>query len=164
VVANFAFAGTFEVALPALAHARFGAGGYGALIACLGAGSVAGTLAATLGSSISRPAIAACLSFLVEGAAIALVPFLGGLPGAAVAVTVLGICNGFGNIILITLLQQWAPGYLLGRVMSLVMLAAMGTYPGAILALAVLGALTQRVIRSFGAVQTSTGALETEPR
>jgi hypothetical protein len=173
------------VALPALAHASFGAGGYGALIACLGAGSVAGTLAATRGSSIGRPAIAACLSFLLEGAAVALVPFLGGLPGAAVAVTVLGICNGFGNIILITLLQQWAPGYLLGRVMSLVMLAAMGTYPisvavtgaavhrfgpapffplaGAILALAVLGALTQRVIRSFGAVQTSTGALETEP-
>jgi MFS family permease len=38
VAANLAFGGTFEVALPALAHARFGASGYGAIIACLGAG------------------------------------------------------------------------------------------------------------------------------
>ena len=45
IAANLAFGGTFEVALPALAHARFGAGGYGALIACLGTGAVIGTLA-----------------------------------------------------------------------------------------------------------------------
>ena len=44
IAANLAFGGTFEVALPALAHARFGAGGYGALIACLGTGAVPGTL------------------------------------------------------------------------------------------------------------------------
>lgn len=185
VAANFAYAGTFAVALPALAHARFGAGGYGALVACLGAGSVAGTLAATRGSSLRRPAMAACMSFLAEAAAVSLVPFLGGLPGAAVAVTVLGTCNGFGNIIMITLLQQWAPGHLLGRVMSLVMLAAMGAYPvsvaltgaavhsfgpspffpvaGAVLALAMLAALTQRVIRSFGAGEWPAPALEAEP-
>jgi MFS family permease len=35
VVANFALLGTSEVALPALAHARFGAGGYGAVLACV---------------------------------------------------------------------------------------------------------------------------------
>jgi hypothetical protein len=29
IAANLAFGGTFEVALPALAHARFGAGGRG---------------------------------------------------------------------------------------------------------------------------------------
>ena len=33
VVANLAAGGTFEVALPALAHAGYGAAGYGALIA-----------------------------------------------------------------------------------------------------------------------------------
>ncbi|MGH3305920.1 MAG: MFS transporter, partial [Streptosporangiaceae bacterium] len=33
LVANFGAAGTFEVATPALAHARWGAGGYGALLA-----------------------------------------------------------------------------------------------------------------------------------
>ena len=134
---------------------------------------------------LRRPAVAACLSFLAEAAAVSLLPFLGGLPGAAAAAAVLGACNGFSNIIMITLLQQWAPGYLLGRVMSLVMLAAMGTYPisvavtgaavhsfgpapffpvaGAVLAVAILGALTQRVIRTFGAAQGAAGALEAEP-
>jgi hypothetical protein len=79
----------------------------------------------------------------------------------------------FGNVIIITLLQQWAPPQLLGRVMSLVMLASMGAFPasvalsglvvrhigpapffpaaGAILALAVLLAATQRQFRDFGA-------------
>ena len=185
VAANLAYSGAFAVALPALAHARYSAGGYGALIACLGAGSVAGTLAAMRSSRLSRPAIAACLSFLAEAAAVCLLPFLGGLPGAAAATAVLGACNGFGNIIMITLLQQWAPGYLLGRVMSLVMLAAMGTYPvsvavtgvavhsfgpapffpvaGVMLALAMLGALTQRTIRTFGARPVQPGPLKAEP-
>ncbi len=185
VAANLAYSGAFAVALPALAHARYSAGGYGALIACLGAGSVAGTLAAMRSSRLSRPAIAACLSFLAEAVAVSVLPFLGQLAGAAAATAVLGACNGFGNIIMITLLQQWAPGYLLGRVMSLVMLAAMGTFPvsvavtgiavhsfgpvpffpvaGGILALAMLGALTQRVIRTFGAGPAQPGALEAEP-
>ena len=42
VVANLAYSGAFEVALPALAHASYGAGGYGALVACLGAGESPG--------------------------------------------------------------------------------------------------------------------------
>ena len=185
VAANLAYSGAFAVALPALAHARYSAGGYGALIACLGAGSVAGTLAAMRSSRLSRPAIAACLSFLAEAVAVSVLPFPGQLAGAAAAAAVLGACNGFGNIIMITLLQQWAPGYLLGRVMSLVMLAAMGTFPvsvavtgiavhsfgpvpffpvaGGILALAMLGALTQPVIRTFGAGPAQPRPLEAEP-
>lgn len=185
VAANLAYSGAFAVALPALAHARYSAGGYGALIACLGAGSVAGTLAAMRSSRLSRPAIAACLSFLAEAVAVSVLPFPGQLAGAAAATAVLGACNGFGNIIMITLLQQWAPGYLLGRVMSLVMLAAMGTFPvsvavtgiavhsfgpvpffpvaGGILALAMLGALTQPVIRTFGAGPAQPRPLEAEP-
>ena len=53
-------------AAPALAHARFGAGGYGALIACLGTGAVIGTLAAARGGNAGRPALVASGSFLVE--------------------------------------------------------------------------------------------------
>jgi MFS family permease len=54
-VANFATAGTFEVALPALVHARWGAGGYGALLACIGFGNVAGTLASAAADCAARP-------------------------------------------------------------------------------------------------------------
>jgi MFS family permease len=172
VVANLTSAGTFEVALPALAHLRFGAAGYGAIVACFGAGAVTGTLAAAKASHLRRPASAACCAFLVAAAGICLVPFLGGLPGAAAATLVLGAATGFGNIVMITLVQQWAPAALLGRIMSVVMLASMGTFPfsvaasgvlvrafgpvpffpvaGAMLAVAILGALTQREVRDFG--------------
>jgi hypothetical protein len=80
VAANLAGGGTFEVALPALAHARFGPGGYGALIACLGSGAVIGTLAAALSIKADRPAVPACACYLIEAVAIAFVPFLGAWP------------------------------------------------------------------------------------
>jgi MFS family permease len=172
VVANFTSAGAFEVALPSLAHLRFGATGYGALVACFGAGAVIGTLAATRAGRLRRPAPVACAAFLVSAAGIALLPFLGGLPGAAAAALVLGAGTGFGNIVMITLMQQWAPAALLGRIMGVMMLASMGTFPisvalsgvlvrvlgpipffpvaGAVLAVAILGALSQREIRDFG--------------
>jgi MFS family permease len=150
---------------------RFGATGYGAMIGCFGGGSLAGTLMdARL--SLRRPALGACASYLLGGLAISLVPCLGGLAGAAAAALVFGATAGFGNVIIITLLQQLAPARLLGRVMGLVMLASIGTFPasvalsgvivgslgpapffpaaGAVLALAVLLALTLREFRDFG--------------
>ena len=185
IAANLAFGGTFEVALPVLAHARFGAGGYGALIACLGVGAVAGTLAAAGGGKADRPALVASACFLTEALAVAVIPFLGGLAGTAVATFIFGACNGLGNVIFLTLLQRWAPPQLLGRVMSVVMLAGMGTFPlsvavsgllvrhigptpffpvaGASLALAILGALSQREFRDFGSAQPPTAELSIEP-
>ena len=180
-VANLTSAGTFEVALPSLAHMSFGATGYGVLVACYGAGAVIGTLAATKAGRLRRPAPVACGAFLITAASMCLVPFLGGLPGAAAAIVVLGAGNGFGNIIMITLLQQWAPPAMLGRIMGVVMLASMGTFPvsvllsgvlvraigpipffpvaGAVLAVAILGALTQREIRDFGTESAEPAAL-----
>ncbi len=173
VVANFASSGTFEVAMPALAHASYGASGYGILLTCSAVGTLAGTLAAARMSSFSKPAAAAMTSFAVESVFIGLIPYLGGLPGAAAALAMVGICNGFGNIVMITLLQQWTPVQLLGRIMSLVMLCSFGTFPvsvaiagllvrhlhaapffpiaGVLLGVITLLALTQRTIRNFGA-------------
>ncbi len=176
VIANFTAGGTFEVALPALAHARYGASGYGWIMACFGAGALAGTLLVTqlgrLGAT-AHPAIAALTAYLVDAAAICAVPFLGGLAGAATAMAITGLANSFGNVMLITLIQQWAPPRLLGRVMSLFMLASFGTFPisvavagvlvrhlhappffpvaGITLGVAVLIALSQRATRQFGA-------------
>jgi MFS family permease len=172
VLANFVIAGAFEVALPALAHARFGPAGYGALIACFGVGALGGTLTAAKLSGLRRPAMGACGAFVIGGIAVAFLPYLGGLPGAAAAALVFGAAGYFGNVVVVTLLQQWAPGYLLGRVMSLVMLASIGAFPasvalsgvivrhigpapffpaaGAILVIAVLLAATIREFRDFG--------------
>jgi MFS family permease len=173
VVANLAGGGTFEGALPALAHARYGAAGYGAMIACYGFGALGGTLVAARATNLRKPAVATYFAYLAEGIAICLVPYLGGLPGAAAAIAAMGICNSFGNILIITLQQRWAPPQLLGRIMSLIMLAALGTFPasvavagvlihrfgpaiffpvgGVLLVLVVLAALTQQSIRDFGA-------------
>jgi predicted MFS family arabinose efflux permease len=184
IAANLAFGGTFEVALPALAHARFGAGGYGALIACLGAGAVIGTLASARGGNAGRPALVASGSFLAEAVAVAFIPFLGGLSGAAAATFVLGACNGFGNVVFLTLVQRWAPPRLLGRVMSVIMLAGLGSFPlsvavsgvlvhrlgpspffpvaAATVAIAVLGAMSQREFRDFGSAEPPEAELGAE--
>jgi MFS family permease len=182
IVANLASDGTLEVATPALAHTRYGAIGYAAMMACLAAGSVGGNLAGLRGRAPGRgqggrlawstPAVRSAASFVLQGLAIMVLPFLGGLPGSAAAAFVLGLANGFGNVLFITLLQQWAPAELLGRVMSLIMLAAWGMLPlsvgvagvlvlrfgaapyfpiaGAVVVAAVLGALTQPEFRSLG--------------
>jgi MFS family permease len=180
VVANLAAGGTFEVALPALAHARYGAAGYGALIACYGFGALGGTLIAARATNMRKPAVVTFCVYLAEGVAMCFVPYLGGLPGAGAAIAALGICNSFGNILIITLLQRWAPAQLLGRIMSLIMLAALGSFPasvavagvlvhhfgpaiffpvsGILLTIVVLAALTQKSIREFGATQAAQPA------
>jgi MFS family permease len=172
LVANLLTAGAFEVAMPDLAHAKFGADGYGAMLACFGAGALVGALLAARRRSLRAPAVTACRAFIVASLGVALIPFLGGLPGACGAILLLAICTAYGDIILITLIQQWAPPDVLGRVMSMIMLASMGSFPisvavtgllvdkfgpdpffpagGLTLALAVIAALCRPEIRTLG--------------
>jgi MFS family permease len=101
-----------------------------------------------------------------------------------IAVTVVANLTS-GGTFEITLLQQWAPVALLGRVMSVVMLASMGSFPvsvalagilvrafgpvpffpvdGAVLAVVVLGALSQRELRDFGVAPSPAAEPETLP-
>ena len=180
VTANFALIGSTEVALPALAHARFGADGYGAVLTCVAVGSLAGTLIVAKAGRATRPALLIAVAFLLAAAAIGLAPFLGGLPGMAGAMLVFGVALGFDGVLSITLLQQWAPPAMLGRVMGLVMLASAGAFPvstavagvltrhlgpspvfpiaGVLLAAAIAGGLTQREFRDFGTVTRQADA------
>jgi hypothetical protein len=173
VAANLAGGGMSEVALPSLAHAQFGAVGYGALLACFAVGGVIGTLSAVRTGGLRKPAIFASVVFLVEAAAIALTPYLGGEAGAAAMLFVTGAANGLGNVTFLTVLQKWSPPALLGRVMSALMLCAFGSFPlsvvisgvlvrhigpslffpvaGGLVAVAILAGLTQREFREFGA-------------
>jgi MFS family permease len=171
VTANFALTGTTEVALPALAHARFGADGYGAVLTCVAAASLAGALVVARVGDRSRPARLIAGAFLLAAAAIAATPFLGGLPGAAAGLAVFGLAIGFDNVISVTVIQRWAPPALLGRVWGLLMLASVGSFPvstfiagqlvrhlgptsvfpiaGALLALSMLYGLSRREFRDF---------------
>jgi MFS family permease len=174
VVMNMANGGMNEVALPALAHARWGAGAYGALLACVAAGAVIGTLAAARTGRLRAPGYIASLGFIVEGVAISLVPYLGGEAGAAIALLFIGACNGLGNVIFFTVAQRHIPPAILGRVMGVLMMCGTGSFPlsvlvtgvlvrhlgttpffpiaGVILTLAVIGGNTSREFRDFAHV------------
>jgi hypothetical protein len=173
IAANLAGGGMGEIALPALAHATYGAAGYGALLACLAVGGIAGTLAATRTGGLRTPARFVSVVFLAESACITLVPYLGGEVGAAVFLCLSGVCNGLGNVTFLTVMQKWVPPGMLGRVMGMVMLCSFGTFPlsvavsgvlvrhlgpvpffpvaGALIAVAIVFGLTQREFRTFGA-------------
>jgi Major Facilitator Superfamily len=173
IAANLAGGGMSDVALPSLAHARFGAAGYGALLVCFAVGGMIGTLAAAGTGGLRAPVIFASAVFLAESVAIALTPYLGGEAGAAAMLFVSGAANGLGNVTVLTVLQKWTPPALLGRVMSAVMLCAFGSFPlsvaisgvlvrhigpslffpvaAGLLAVAILWGLTQREFREFGA-------------
>jgi len=172
VTANFALTGTTEVALPALAHARFGADGYGAVLTCVAAASIGGALFVARVGDRFRPVTMIAAAFLLAAVAIAAAPFIGGLPGLAAGMAVFGLAIGFDNVVSVTLIQRWAPPALLGRVWGLLILAGAGSFPvstfiagllarhlgptpvfpisGALLALGILFGLVQREFRDFG--------------
>jgi Major Facilitator Superfamily len=172
IAANLASGGLAEVALPALAHKHWGAGGYGALLACVAAGAVIGTLAAARSGGLRNPAAVTSTAFIVQATAMSLVPFLGGEAGAAAALLVVGACSGLGNVLFFTMAQRSIPSAILGRVLSMIMLCTGGAFPlsvvvtgilirhigttpffpiaGVFLVVAVLGGNTQRAFRAFG--------------
>jgi MFS family permease len=180
VVANLGSGGIDGVALPSLAHGPLhtGAGGFGALIAAFGAGALLGTLVAAHVGRARRPAIAGSAAFLCEAVFMAVIPYLGNAFGAAAALVGLGVMNGFGNVVMITAFQRWAPPNMLGRLSGVLMLASFGVFPisvvlaavvvhgfgpaaffplaAAALALAILLGISQRSWRNFGAADPSS--------
>ena len=184
IAANLANGGLGAVALPALAHAHWGAAGYGALLACMAAGAVIGTLAAARSGRLRNPATVASTAFITGAAAITLIPYLGGETGAAAALLLLGICNGLGNVLFYTMAQRSIPPAILGRVLSMIMLCTYGTFPlsvavagvlvrhlgttpffpiaGIFLTVAILGGNTQRAFRDFGR-QAEPSQRESQP-
>jgi MFS family permease len=182
IAANLGSGGLEGVAIPALAHGplRASAAGYGAILAAFGGGALAGTIAAGQAGRSRRPAVAGSAAFIAEAAFIAAVPFLGGVTAVAAAVALVGVCNGFANVVMITAFQQWAPQAMLGRLMGLILITSFGVYPvsvalaafsardlgpssfflfaAGVLAAAILGGLTQRSWRDFGTEGPAGGA------
>jgi MFS family permease len=176
LAANLGSGGLGEVALPDLARTslHLGAAGYGGLIATFGGGALIGTLVAAQSRVLRRPAVVGSLAFLGAAGCAAAVPYLGSAVAGGGALLGYGALTGFGNVVTITAVQRWAPAALMGRLMSLVLLASFGIFPvsvllgglivrafgpaaffplaSAALALAVGAALTTRRWRAFGAV------------
>jgi hypothetical protein len=145
LAANLGSGGLGEVALPDLARTSFhlGAAGYGGLIAAFGGGALVGTLVAAQSRVLRRPAVVGSLAFLGAAGCAAAVPYLGSAVGGGGALLGYGVLNGFGNVVTITAFQRWVPAALMGRLMSLLLLASFGVFPISVL----LGGLT---VRAFG--------------
>ncbi len=135
VVANLTFGGMVEVALPALAHGRLNAGatGFGFLLSSFGAGALIGSIATGLLSKLTHRGAIALLVAIVQAIAIALVPYAGGLIRALVCMLIMGFTNSITNVLFITLIQQKLPRAQLGRLMSVIMFASLGSYPISVL-------------------------------
>lgn len=126
---NLGFIGPFTVGLPALvSQAGDGAANYGLLAAGFAAGSLAGGLAAGRittnrgGTLILASVVGACLPFAAVG-------MIGTRPLVLALLALSGIGSGLANVVLITELQRSVDPAVLGRVMSLVMLASLGLAP-----------------------------------
>jgi predicted MFS family arabinose efflux permease len=182
VAANLGSAGMDQVALPSLAHGPLhaGADGYGGLIAAFGAGALLGTIAASQASRARRPAVAGSVAFLGQALFIAVIPYLGGTLPAGAALAAVGVLNGFGNVVMLTVFQRWAPPAMLGRLTGLLLTTSFGVFPisvalaalvvhglgpapffplaAAAVAIALLVGLTQRTWRDFGMTGGHTAA------
>ncbi len=135
-VANLTSGGTFEVALPALAHGPLHAGatGYGVLVAAFAGGALVGTLVAGQSPRFRRPALVGSAGFILQGAFLAAVPYLGGTALAAVMLAGTGLLNGFSNVLTLTAFQRWARPEMLGRLMGILMVGSLGVFPVSVLA------------------------------
>jgi hypothetical protein len=139
---NLLFAGPFLVGIPVLANERFtdGAAAFGFIMSGFGGGNLlgillSGALARYLNPRMSGFLVLAVATFGVGMALLSVVT----TPFAAFLVLVLfGVGNGSHALALLAFLQRSTPPAMLGRVMSLLLLANVGLVP---LSQAVAGAL-----------------------
>jgi len=143
---NFAFNGPLLVGLPYLADTRFqgGAAAFGIIISAYGAGALGGAILAGSLRHVPRLGLVTLLTASAMGVGLAL---LGNVPTvllAVVAIAAIGLGAGFINVRIVAWLQARTPEAMRGRVMSLVLLGAVGLSP---ISFAISG-----VIIDFGAV------------
>jgi MFS family permease len=130
---NLLLIGPLMVGIPVLAQTRFaeGATAFGVLMSAYGVGNLAGMVAAgtlpRLPSSLFSGLIV--VFFVGFGLVIASLAFISSVWIGAAFLAVLGIGDGYVAVTLMTTVQRVTPKAMLGRVMSLVMLAMLGVQP-----------------------------------
>ena len=131
VMANLCVGGVLSVALPVLVRGTLhgGSSGYGVIIALFSVGAVGGALVAGSIKTPRRPGLVLSATAVGAMAALGVLPYLGAVWGAGLAFAVTGSLLSFGNLVAITAFQRWAPPHLLGRIMGLILVASVGTFP-----------------------------------
>ena len=141
-VANFAFGGAIAVGIPFLADTRFpgGAAAYGLIISGYAGGNLLGIILSGSLPRLNARVIKLCMvaMFLAFSIGIGALAWINGVWFAMADLSIMGVLNGYLGILLITELQRNTPREMLGRLMSLILLASMGLTP---LAQAISGAV-----------------------
>jgi MFS family permease len=137
---NFAFTGPLLVGLPYLADARFegGAAAFGVILSAFGAGALGGAVLAGSLPHVPRLGLITLLTAAAMGIGLALVGSVSSVILAVAIMATMGLGNGFINVRVIAWLQARTPEAMRGRVMSLLMLGAIGLAP---VSLAISGAI-----------------------
>lgn len=130
---NILINGPFAVGVPVISRARFpeGAAAFGLIMSLFGGGALLGTVLAGILPKLPQKLLGTVSLSVISAmgiglAVIGLSPTMGVAAAAAFA---MGIANGYATINLITWLQQKVAPDMTGRVMSLVMFAAVGMNP-----------------------------------
>jgi hypothetical protein len=130
---NILINGPFAVGIPVMARTRFseGATAFGLIMSMFGGGALLGIiLAGFLPKPTNKLLGTVSLSVIsVMGIGLAVIGFAPTMYIAAAAALAMGTANGYANINLITWLQKKVAPEMIGRVMSLVMFAAVGMNP-----------------------------------
>jgi MFS family permease len=133
VAVNFLVVGPFEVGIPVLSdlHLDHGAAAFGIIMSAFGGGALLGII---LAGVLPRPRPSAFGSTLLLitgglGIGMALLPWSHQTVIVALVSLLIGTTNGYVNISLITWLQKRVPEALMGRVVSVAMMAGFGIAP-----------------------------------
>jgi len=168
---NFGFSGPISVGLPFLAADRFAGGPalFGLMLSTFGAGAVAGALLAGSMKHVPRLGLVVLAIAFGMGLGLAVIGLSPNVYLTLGAGLVIGLGAGFINVRVIAWLQQRTPEALRGRVMSLVLLGAVGLQPiglGVAGAIIDLGAVTILFAVAAGIIMAATiaGALAGLPR
>ncbi|MDJ0726780.1 MAG: MFS transporter [Prochloraceae cyanobacterium] len=131
VMLNFLILGPLQVGIPSLADSRFAGGpiALGIMNSAWGGGGLLGTLMPQILPKIPRLGIIMVTLASIQGFGLFLLGFIPNLLLASITIGILGLCSGFFTVLGIVWIQKQTPPEILGRVMSLGMLASFGIAP-----------------------------------
>jgi MFS family permease len=133
VAANFLFVGPILVGIPVLADTRLtgGAAAYGTVISAFGGGNLLGILLTSSLLQVLRKHLGALMVAVIAcfGLALGLMGMVSSTLVACVILLIVGVGNGVLEITVVTSIQRMTPKEMLGRVMSLILLAGVGLVP-----------------------------------
>jgi MFS family permease len=121
------------VGIPVLAATRLpeGAAAFGIVMSAFGGGALVGILLSGALPALKPAQLGTMLMFVISfmGFGVALMPLFSSTAVVAVIMLLIGISNGYVNILFFTWLQKRIPQELMGRVMSLLMFSSLGLAP-----------------------------------